>query len=79
MYKLCFVHVFISRTLLVNQLISFILSVFFLQFGFKSVMAVKDTLTYVVMCLGIDNIKTKTLAIKVGVSRPLYIYTFRQI
>ena len=29
-------------------------------------MAVKDTLVYVVMCLQIDNIKTKILAIKVN-------------
>ena len=31
-------------------------------------MAVKDTLVYVVMCLNIDNIKTKILAIKVAAS-----------
>jgi hypothetical protein len=30
-------------------------------------MAVKDTLVYVVMCLNIDNIKTKILAIKVSI------------
>ena len=43
-------------------------SIFLCQFGFKSVMSVKDTMVYVVMCLKIDNIKTKILAIKVIIS-----------